>query len=67
MKLVSDRTIRSGTLHVCQPYANRQVSYSFQQLYGAFLDVVSDLSAAEKQRLFSDTAIAVYRLPQEVH
>jgi predicted TIM-barrel fold metal-dependent hydrolase len=37
---------------------------SFQQLYDAYLDVVSDLSAAEKQRLFSDTAIEVYRLSQ---
>jgi predicted TIM-barrel fold metal-dependent hydrolase len=37
---------------------------TFQRLYGAYLDVVSDLSAAEKQRLFSDTAIEVYRLSQ---
>jgi len=41
-----------------------RLGYSFQQLYGAYLDVVSDFSGAEKQRLFSDTAIEVYRLSQ---
>ena len=41
-----------------------RLSCSFQQLYGAYLDVVSELSASEKQKLFSDTAIEVYRLAE---
>jgi predicted TIM-barrel fold metal-dependent hydrolase len=33
---------------------------SFQDLYGAYFNVVSDFSGSEKQKLFHDTAITVY-------
>jgi predicted TIM-barrel fold metal-dependent hydrolase len=39
-----------------------KLARAFQQLNGAYLDVVSARSASEKQKLFSDTAIDVYRL-----
>lgn len=35
---------------------------SFQQLYGAYLDVVSDFCLPEKRQLFHDTAAHVYKL-----
>jgi predicted TIM-barrel fold metal-dependent hydrolase len=35
---------------------------SFQQLYGAYLEIIADFSPAEKRRLLHDTAATIYRL-----
>lgn len=35
---------------------------SFDALYGAFKRIVSDFSVGERRKLFSDTALAVYRI-----
>lgn len=39
-----------------------KLACSFQNLYGAYFDVVSEFSASEKRKLFHDTAITVYKL-----
>jgi len=35
---------------------------SFQDIYGAYFDVVSDFSASDRQKLFHDTSTRVYRV-----
>jgi predicted TIM-barrel fold metal-dependent hydrolase len=35
---------------------------SFDALYGAFKSIVSDFTKSEQRKLFSDTALAVYRI-----
>jgi predicted TIM-barrel fold metal-dependent hydrolase len=39
-----------------------KLACSFQDLYSAYLDVVSDFSSSEKQKLLHDTATGVYGL-----
>jgi predicted TIM-barrel fold metal-dependent hydrolase len=38
------------------------LSRSFQELYGAYLELTADLTAAEQRQLFHDTAARVYKL-----
>jgi predicted TIM-barrel fold metal-dependent hydrolase len=37
-----------------------RLSRSFQDVYGAYFDVVSDFSGSDKQKLFHDTASTIY-------
>lgn len=44
-----------------------KLACSFQDLYDAYLDVVSEFSAAEKRKLFHDTATMIYGFPKPDH
>jgi predicted TIM-barrel fold metal-dependent hydrolase len=39
-----------------------RLARSFQDIYGAYFDVVSDFSASDKQKLFHDTSMRVYKV-----
>ena len=42
----------------------KHVGWSADRLYAAFADLVSHLDAADRQRLFADTARRAYRVPE---
>ncbi len=44
-----------------------KLACSFQDLYNAYREVVSEFSASDKQKLFHDNAIAVYKLRKASH
>jgi predicted TIM-barrel fold metal-dependent hydrolase len=44
-----------------------KLACSFQDLYSAYFDVVSEFSGSEKRKLFHDTATMVYGLANPDH